>query len=602
MKTNHKSTTQRKATKAALSTERIIQAAELRRVPAEQIEISRFNYRKHFDQNALDEFAAELAIHGVLSPLLVRRAGAEGYELIAGERRLRAARIAGLAQLPVLLAELTDEQAREVQLVENLQRENPHPLDEAQAIEQMQQSGKSIDEIAARLGKSKKFVYTRIKLSGLIEPHQKILMAAKMGVQQAYEIASLSPPTQQEIYNHYCEGWQDEHFRMPSGHQISRFRCDLASAPFDTNDSELLSDKGACTSCPLNSAALDSLFPELAGKATCSGWECFQRKRGAHLTRKIKELTQDFQPQAIVYTHTSQLDEIAAVLSQFETLGSLPQYAKWGLSEIVPPRMPERGHYIEPGSQDLTDDAEQLFAAALDDFEADLTAYEAVISSADCMAVILISDHSVRTGYFRQIEKSITNGQTLASAKQYQLAARQGTLTRRVVESEIDRLTAKEHRSKELDQEKIQLVVHSAFLERFTQLDHQTPLTDADQVAVRLIVFQSLDYHVRYQLAEALGFSGQALEKEQFFSTLASLSPAQFAFLVRLSLAGNSASKHPDNITGWCLREVASSAGLDVQAIEQARQQVSGARQAKFEQRLAELAAIKTELLQTESA
>ncbi|SDF59408.1 ParB/RepB/Spo0J family partition protein [Dyadobacter soli] len=433
MKTNSKAAAQRKAAKKPVPTERLIESAQLQRVPAGQIELSRFNYRKHVDQNALEEFAQELAIHGVLSPLLVRHSPAGGYELVAGERRLLAARIAGLEQVPVLVTDLTDEQAREVQLVENLQRENPHPLHEAQAIQHMQQSGKSIEQIAARLGKSKKFIYTRIKLSGLIEAHQNILMAGKMGVQQAYEIASLSAPTQQQIFAQFCQNWQDQDFRMPSGHQISRFRCDLSRAPFNINDDELLSDKGACTSCPLNSTALSSLFPELAGNATCSGWECFQRKRSAHLARKIKELTRDFQPQAIVYTHTAQLEEIAHVLSGFEGLSSLPQYAKWGLSEILPPRMPEREHFIEQGSQDLTGDTEQLFMAALDDYEADLSGYETVIGSSDCMAALLIGDNSVRTGYFRQTEKSNANRQAPVSAKQFQLAARQGGLTRQVV-------------------------------------------------------------------------------------------------------------------------------------------------------------------------
>ncbi|SDF59444.1 hypothetical protein SAMN04487996_111223 [Dyadobacter soli] len=140
--------------------------------------------------------------------------------------------------------------------------------------------------------------------------------------------------------------------------------------------------------------------------------------------------------------------------------------------------------------------------------------------------------------------------------------------------------------------------MHSAFLERLAQMDDQASLTAADRVVVRLIVFQSLDYQLRYQAIEALGLSGHALEKEQFFTSLASLTPAQFAFLVRLSLAGNSASKHPDNISGWCLRELANSAGLDVQKIEQARQQAAQVRMVKFEQRLAELASVKTELLQ----
>lgn len=602
MKTDIKNKSKRNVSVGLGPTEQLLQTAQLRRVAPAEISLSSFNYRKQFDQTALEDFAAELAVHGVLSPLLVRAADGARYELVAGERRLLAARIAGLETLPVLVADLTDEQAREVQLVENLQRENPHPLHEAQAIQQMQQTGKTIDEIAARLGKSKKFIYTRIKLSGPIEPHQQILMAGKMGVQQAYEIASLSGATQQEIYNQYCSGWQDEDFKMPSGYQISRFRCDLGSAPFDTNDNELVSDKGACSSCPLNSATLHSLFPELSNQAVCSGWECFQRKRRAHFTRQIDEVTSGFQPQAIVYTHAAQLEEISLLLSGFEELTGLPQYANWGLREILPPRMPELDNYMPAGSQDLTGEAEALFAAAVDDYEADLVGYEEAIASTGVVKGLLITDRHVRNGYFILSQQANSKSAAAVSAKDFQLAAKQGAVTEQIIQSEIERLTAKEQRSKEIDQQKIQLALHAAFSEGFAQVADEAIYTSADEVAVRLIVFHSLDYQLRYQVIQALGFSADALDKEHFYDTLAQLSPAEFAYMVRASLAGNSASKSPDNINGWCLRAVAENAGLDLAAIERAQQEIAETRSARFQNRLAEIEQARAAFLQQQKA
>ncbi len=602
MKADIKNQSKRKTSQVLISTEQLLQTAQLRRVAPAEISLSPFNYRKQFDQTALEDFAAELAVHGVLSPLVVRAADGGRYELVAGERRLLAARIAGLEALPVLVAELTDEQAREVQLVENLQRENPHPLHEAQAIQQMQQSGKTIDEIAARLGKSKKFIYTRIKLSGLIEPHQKILMAGKMGVQQAYEIASLSGATQQEIYNQYCSAWQDEDFKMPSGYQISRFRCDLVSAPFDTNDNELVSGKGACSSCPLNSATLHSLFPELSTQVVCSGWECFQRKRRAHFARQIATVTSGFEPQAIVYKHAAQLEEISLLLSGFEELTELPQYPKWGLREVTPPKMPELDDYIQADSDDLNGEAEALFAAAVDDYEADLVGYEEAITSTGVVKGLLITDRHVRNGYFNLGQQASSKSTAAVSAKEFQLAAKQGAVTEQIIQSEIDRLTAKEQRSKEIDQQKIQLALHAAFSERFAQLVGEAIYTSADEVAVRLIVFHSLDYQLRYQVIQALGFSSNALDKEHFYDTLAQLSPAQFGYMVRASLAGNSASKSTDNISGWCLRVVAENAGIDLAAIEQTQQALADTRSAKFQKRLAEIEQARAALSRQQEA
>ncbi|WP_439585733.1 ParB/RepB/Spo0J family partition protein [Dyadobacter bucti] len=364
-----------------ISAEAVIAAANLQHVPPSQIRFSPSNYRRHMDQTALEEFAAEILVHGILSPLLVRTTSDAGFELVAGERRLRAALIADLSFVPVLVAQLDDEMVCEVQLAENLQRENPHLLHESEAIAQMHKAGKTIDEIAARLGKSKKFFYSRIKLSELIEPFQQILLVAKMGVQQAYEIARLSAASQNQIFEQYCTDWEQDHFQMPSADVINRFRCDLARAPFDINVESLIPGTPACTGCPLNSATLKSLFPELASESLCSGLDCYQGKIRAHFAQQIQSVTPGFNPDALVYTHAGKLEELAPVLDQVDALKDLPRYSRWGIRELVCP--------LKPEANDLSADdfmsqqeAEAARQSEMEDYEQQLNDYQAALASA----------------------------------------------------------------------------------------------------------------------------------------------------------------------------------------------------------------------------
>lgn len=569
--------------------EALIGSATLKHLPVSEISFSSLNYRRHFDQDALDQFAAEIRVHGILSPLLVRMGSSNAYELIAGERRLRAARIAGLATVPALVTDLNDEMVCELQLAENLQRENPHPLHEALAINRMQQAGKTIDQIAARLGKSRRFIYSRIKLSELIESFQQILMAGKMGVQQAYDIARLSQASQKQIFEQYCTGWEEPHFQMPSNHVVSRFRCDLLGAPFDTADENLVPAAPACVGGPLNSATLHSLFPELANEAVCSGVDCYQSKVRAHFLREISGLVNDVKVDALVYSHSARLDELANDLDKLGNFKDLPRYSQWGINEVTSPVMPQLEEYDENDPEDDQKALEQ-YQNDLEDYQHQLQNYQDAVASPDCLTGLLITEKIVRLiRFLPRKQYSATSIAQPPTARQFKQALRDDALTVEIIQEEIDRVQAKEARSVELDREKVQLATHAAFIDRFNLPTGSNALTAADQVALRLIVFQSLDYHLRYQVVEALGLTDDALNEGNYFRTLAGLTDPDFAYMLRMALAGNSQSKMPGNINGWSLRAVATDAGIDVTSIGQAQQKIADARIGKVKQRLKNL-------------
>jgi ParB family transcriptional regulator, chromosome partitioning protein len=125
------------------------------------------NPRATFDQAALDELAASIRLRGVLQPILVRpRTHDSGYELIAGARRLRASRLAQIATIPAHVVAFDDQAAREAAIIENLQRQDVHPLEEAEAYERLMAEDTLVtaDTIAAKVGKSATYVYARLTL------------------------------------------------------------------------------------------------------------------------------------------------------------------------------------------------------------------------------------------------------------------------------------------------------------------------------------------------------------------------------------------------------------------------------------------------------
>lgn len=136
-----------------------------------EIEPNRNQPRKEFDREALQQLADSIREHGVLQPLLVRTIGESNYQLVAGERRWRAARMAGISEVPVIVKELDDTQAMEIALIENLQREDLNPIEEALGYQVLtEQYGMTQEEVAKRVGKSRPAVANALRLLGLPEP------------------------------------------------------------------------------------------------------------------------------------------------------------------------------------------------------------------------------------------------------------------------------------------------------------------------------------------------------------------------------------------------------------------------------------------------
>ena len=169
--------------------------------PAE-IETNPFQPRKSFDDVDINELADSIKTYGVIQPLIVTRQGGK-YELIAGERRLRASKIAGLKTVPVIVRDYDQQKKLEVALVENLQREDLNPIDTARAYRQlMDDFNLSLEETAKKVGKSRPQVSNTLRLMGLPEEIKAALSGGKLSEAHAiYLLGIASPEKQMDIFN-----------------------------------------------------------------------------------------------------------------------------------------------------------------------------------------------------------------------------------------------------------------------------------------------------------------------------------------------------------------------------------------------------------------
>jgi len=266
-------------------------------IPLELLRASPTNPRKHFDQAHLDELADSIRKHGVIQPILARLApaakrGEPLYEVIAGERRWRASKIAGAPSIPALVRDMSDFEVLELQVIENLQREDLHPLEEAEGFAALLrrpdglQGYASAEEIAARIGRSERHVYNRLALLKLVPQAREACLEGKISASVALLVAALSVDDQPAATEKLALGWGGEPYsaRAAAAYLRDHFSLQLKKAPFPIADAALLPAAGACSACPKRTCANPDLFTDQAGGGidSCLDRQCFDAKTKAH--------------------------------------------------------------------------------------------------------------------------------------------------------------------------------------------------------------------------------------------------------------------------------------------------------------------------------
>lgn len=320
----------------AVQTFRIISLAHIAPSP--------MNPRRHFDDKALKELAESIRTHGVQQPIVVRPDGnkQDRFEIVVGERRFRASKLAGKSDIPALINPLSNAAALEIMVIENLQREDVHPLDEALGYEALMKKASeadpelgelpgaprhTADSIAVKIGKSKEYVYARLKLLALVPagreafqadritaghavliarlqaPDQVKALAACFGIQTQFELDRLrkievqklkfAEITNEDPGDEYCGAFMRSLIPEKSLRDWiqNNINLKLKGVPWDLGDDKLLPEAGACALCPKRSMSNPSLFAELTKKGeddTCFDPACYQAKQKAFVKLQVK--------------------------------------------------------------------------------------------------------------------------------------------------------------------------------------------------------------------------------------------------------------------------------------------------------------------------
>jgi ParB family chromosome partitioning protein len=271
--------------------------SEYRNLPILNLTESAANPRRTFDETALNELADSIRTQGVLSPLLVRPKG-HSYEIVAGARRYRAAQLAGLDSVPVRIVELTDAQALETSIVENLQRRDVHPLDEATGYVSLLHLDYTVEQIAAKCGKNPSYVAARARLAQLAPAVTEAFAKDDIGVGHALLLARLQAEQQEEALaacyqESYTNGSKAKRILLPVRHLQQwiehNILLELAAAPFSKEDAQLVPEAGSCFDCPKRTGHNTLLFAEIGANQpdSCSDPKCYAVKIDAHVKQTV---------------------------------------------------------------------------------------------------------------------------------------------------------------------------------------------------------------------------------------------------------------------------------------------------------------------------
>ena len=254
------------------------------------------NPRKTFDAAKLQDLADSIKASGVHQPVVVRSLPGSRladtdrtvqYELVVGERRYRASQLAGVDTIPAIVRTLSDNEVLEIQVVENLQRDDLAPLEEAEGYDHlMQHTGLSADEVAAKIGKSRSYVYAKLKLLDLCQEVRQALRDGSIDASRALLIARIPDGKLQIKALSVATAPQGGAADAPGVRAFGQWlqqnvMLRLEGAPFPITDARLTS-AGSCKDCPKRTGANPDLFSDVAGADVCTDPACYHLKEAAH--------------------------------------------------------------------------------------------------------------------------------------------------------------------------------------------------------------------------------------------------------------------------------------------------------------------------------
>jgi ParB family chromosome partitioning protein len=258
----------------------------------------------------LDGLVASIQEKGIINALIVRPFGKDSFEIVCGHRRWMAAEAVGLKEVPCDVRSLSDAEAEEIAAIDNLQREDLHPLDEAAVYDQLARKLElglgpeaTIEQVAARVGKQLPYVRARMKLLAL-SPKARLTWLEdkneKISLGHALVLCRYPVAIQDQLVSWIVKEWRPPTVKDLQEYIANRIHVELSKAPFLMDDANLLPQAGACLACPKRTGADRLLFPEVGKKDLCLDPKCFQAKVEADMKKRISELKESGEPYYLV--------------------------------------------------------------------------------------------------------------------------------------------------------------------------------------------------------------------------------------------------------------------------------------------------------------
>lgn len=504
------------------------------------------------------ELAASIKTHDLLHPVTLTPRG-ERYLLVAGERRYRATQVLGRSHIRAEIRELTDEQVLQVRLVENLHRENPHPMREALIFKGLQDAGLDLAKMVAVIKRKKTYIFQRLQLTQLLPAFQEAFLNDKFDLKTAALLGGLAVDCQAEMLAEMGEGQQDQWSKL--GRLVNTYNCDLARAKFDTTVENLVEGVCACTRCPFNTATTASLFPEMAKGGVCRNRQCFREKTAITFTRQVQAVIDQGPVAAIIYAgyqaSPPQLDD-------FPVLADLPELMRYNVRIHERPEVPE----LKDCDGDCDEDREVDYQRLMNEYEEDLANFERNIATGKYQSALRIDDGEVRQAWFSKSIGDRGNSHGMTSKRVHE-AIKAGLVTPAMVDWEIERLKDREQSLNKRATEKL----HADIYDQYETVSKPALLTTAEEMGIRYILFEALSYHGQNEFWEAIGIEEPAGHSDMI-AQLSGLNGEQVSVMVRMLLLEKNGSKSRYTLGAGYVRSCASSVGVDIEQMERAAEQV----------------------------
>jgi ParB/RepB/Spo0J family partition protein len=469
-------------------------------VAIDQITADTEQPRRHFSEAEMEELTSSIRQYGVLQPIVLRKnpylvsSDTYPYCIVFGERRWRAAKAAGLNTIPASIRVLTEVQALELQVIENLQRKDVHPMEEGIAFKKLMDGGVDIEGLRLKIGVSNKYIATRIKLNDLTEQWQKAYLTDRIDLSQAVKLSKLDSKKQNMLY-------RDSSKDRGSEIHLSTYTLDnvvknashsLDKAPFKTEDPNLNPEMGKCSSCPFNTSNTPRLF--MGDERLCTNSACYGIKEKNNYKKKLEKAAKE--PDILFLDNSywkSEEDKVKVaaakdmgvqfvtrdeIISNIQDPGPMPVFEEWVKD------------YTDPDEALSNEDLQYL----KNDFKDELEQWEENKK---------IFDRAQTEGAMRRA--FVVVGNNAGKYVSVMLRSENPHMDDEDGSNPIAEIEKREARSKELDNEKVYKRVTPLLKDLEAYHNSTAPLSKEEQAALVVFLIDSASYIDRGWLEEQLG-------------------------------------------------------------------------------------------------